>query len=281
MSRPIALPSASASTLVEPQSTQTMSRAPALASDADRLGVRPVALEQPVGDVDHRVAPDRPQVAGEQRRRGRAVDVVVAEDRHRLAVDHGVGDPRRRNVHRGQHRGVGQEPLQRRIEEVRDVVRRDAAPGEHPRHDIGQRVALGDGQRVPRLMFVEPRHPAPPGQRPLDAEEGAVGGIGTGKGHEHRGRGRSDLRQAGVYRGATTAPGARTPQRIREERPTTADREAGIGTVPTRHRGVQRLAGDDRQSARRGVSTLTRIQGRGRTTPACHPRESGDPVTAA
>ena len=80
--------------------------------------------------------------------------------------------------------GSGSSRFKRRVEEVGRLVRGDAAAGEHPRDDVGQRVALGDGHRVPRLALVEPRHPAPPGQRPLDAEKGALTG-GAGKGHEH------------------------------------------------------------------------------------------------
>ena len=58
----------------------------ALGERADRLDVRPVAFENPVGNMDDRVEPAVAQIAREQRRRGRAVDVVVAEDRDALAA---------------------------------------------------------------------------------------------------------------------------------------------------------------------------------------------------
>ena len=44
-----------------------------------------IALEQAVGNMDQRIEPAMAQMPGEQRRRGRAVDVVVAEDRDLLA----------------------------------------------------------------------------------------------------------------------------------------------------------------------------------------------------
>ena len=48
--------------------------------------VGPVALEDAVGNVDQRIKPAMAQMPGQQRRRGRAVDIVVAEDRDLLAV---------------------------------------------------------------------------------------------------------------------------------------------------------------------------------------------------
>ena len=47
----------------------------------DRLGIRPVALEDAVGNIDARRSAERGEHAVQERRRGRAVDVVVAEDR--------------------------------------------------------------------------------------------------------------------------------------------------------------------------------------------------------
>ena len=63
-----------------------------LGERADRFGVRAVALEQPVGDMDHRRQAAMAQEAREQCRRCRAIDVVVAEDRDRLAVLDRVGE---------------------------------------------------------------------------------------------------------------------------------------------------------------------------------------------
>ena len=54
-----------------------------LGERADRLGVRAVAFEQAVRNVDQRLDAGMAQELRQHRRRGRAVDVVVAEDRDR------------------------------------------------------------------------------------------------------------------------------------------------------------------------------------------------------
>ena len=73
-------------------------RRAALGERADRLDVRAVALEHAVGNVDHRIEAAVAQKARQQRGRGRAVDVVVAEDRDALAAHDRVGDARRRRL---------------------------------------------------------------------------------------------------------------------------------------------------------------------------------------
>ena len=84
--------SASGSRLVVPQSTVTSSVAPLAASTAHRLDIGAVAFEDAVGDVDQRIEPAMAQVPGQQRRRGGAVDVVIAEDRDLLAARRRVRD---------------------------------------------------------------------------------------------------------------------------------------------------------------------------------------------
>ena len=58
----------------------------ALAEPAHRRHVRPVALVDPVGDVERRAEAHPPQPDQDQRRRGAAVDVVVGEDGDPLAA---------------------------------------------------------------------------------------------------------------------------------------------------------------------------------------------------
>ena len=65
---------------------------------ANRFDVGAVAFKDAVGNVDQRIEPAMAQMPGEQRRRGRAVDVVVAEDRDLLALRGGIGDPLRRRL---------------------------------------------------------------------------------------------------------------------------------------------------------------------------------------
>ena len=58
----------------------------ALGKGADRVDVRPVAFENPVGNMHDRIEPAVAQIAREQRRGGGAVDVVIAENRDALAA---------------------------------------------------------------------------------------------------------------------------------------------------------------------------------------------------
>ena len=51
-----------------------------------RLDVRPIAFEDAVGNVDQRIEAGVAQMPGEQRRRRRAIDIVVAEDRNAFAL---------------------------------------------------------------------------------------------------------------------------------------------------------------------------------------------------
>ena len=58
-----------------------------------RLARRAIALHQPVGDVDDRLGAEPAQQQHQQRRAGRAVDVIIAEDGDRLAALDRVGEP--------------------------------------------------------------------------------------------------------------------------------------------------------------------------------------------
>src|SRR3546814_3116856 len=58
---------------------------PGLADPDQRRARGAIAFHQPVGDIGADRHVERAQQPHEQRRGGRAVDVVIAEDRHRLA----------------------------------------------------------------------------------------------------------------------------------------------------------------------------------------------------
>ena len=126
---------------------------------AHRLGIGAVAFEDAVGDVDFGRHAEMREEALEQRRRGRAVDVVVAEDRHALAPHDRVGDARGGLDHVGQRGRVGQQVADRRIEEFRGVFGGDAARREHARDDLGHAMALRDGQRDRFLPDAQPVAP--------------------------------------------------------------------------------------------------------------------------
>ena len=132
----------------------------------ERLRVGAVALEQAIGHVDHGLALDRLQIAREQRHRGRAVDVVVAEQADRLAGDDRVGQPLDRAVEVVQMRRVGQRVAQPRRDEGRHAVEREAAAGQDPADHLGQLDALADRERQ-RGVVIAPA-PAAAADRALD-----------------------------------------------------------------------------------------------------------------
>ncbi len=112
-----------------------------------RIGIRPISLEDSVRNVDFRLDAVVAEETLHQRRRRRAVDVVVAEDRHPFAPLDGAGDPLRRLFHAGERSRVGQEVANGRIEEAEAGVGINAAPGEHPRDDVLQAMVLCDRKR--------------------------------------------------------------------------------------------------------------------------------------
>ena len=154
---------------------------------AHGLGVGAIALEQPVGNVDQRIEPAMAQMPGEQRRRGRAVDIVVAEDRDLLAPHGGVRDALRRRLHLRHREGIRHQLADGRIEEIGDRVDLDIAPGEHARQHLRQLMALRDRERPRRTARIEPVAPEFSGQRMLHAEKGGRrldGQCGCGKRHD-------------------------------------------------------------------------------------------------
>ena len=131
-----------------------------------RLRVGAVALGQSVGHVDPREALDRAQIAGEQRHRGGAVDVVVAQQPDWLAGDHGVGQALDRAVEIEQMGRVGQRVAQARRQERRHPVGDDAAAGQDPAEHLRQIDPLTDRERE-RGVVLAPA-PAAAADRALD-----------------------------------------------------------------------------------------------------------------
>ncbi len=135
-----------------------------------RRQVRAIALLHPVGDIDADRPAGRGEEAGEQRRGGGAVDVVIPEDGDRLPRLHRSREAVGRLVHVEEARGIGQQFAQGRAEEALRRLGRDAPSGEQAAHDLRQRQTLGDGE--PRPLLAAARPPAPSQQGALDAEEG-------------------------------------------------------------------------------------------------------------
>ena len=114
------------------------------------------------------------QKARQQCGRGRAVNVVVAEDSDRLAAHDRVGDAGGCLRHGGEHVRVGHRSLDRRVEEGLDRIDLDVAAGEDAREQLGKVVPLRDCERARRSALVEPAAPSASGRRAFDAEEDSV-----------------------------------------------------------------------------------------------------------
>ena len=138
---------------------------------AHRLDIGAVAFENAVGNVDQRIEPAMAQMPGQQRRRGRAVDVVIAEDRDLLAARRRVRNALGRGFHLRHGIGIGHQFADGRIEKVLDRVDLDIAPGQHPRQHFRQLIALRDRQRPRRAAGIEPVAPQFSGRRMRHAEK--------------------------------------------------------------------------------------------------------------
>src|ERR1700722_5736752 len=149
-------------------------RRAALSQRAHRLDIRAVAFEQPVGNVDDRLATALPQETRQHGSGCGAIHIVVAEDRNALAARHGVGDARGCFRHGGEHIRIGHRAFDGRIEKGGDRVGLDMAAGEDARQQFGDLMTLCDRQRPRRAALVEPVAPGAPGRRILDAEEEAI-----------------------------------------------------------------------------------------------------------
>ena len=119
----------------------------ALGETTDRLDVRPIAFEDAVGNMEQRVEAAAAQEAREQRRRGRTVDVVVAEDGDGFPTLHGIGDAHRRDRHVGEDIGVGHQALERRVEIEAHRIRLDLAAGDDAGEELRHPMALHDRKR--------------------------------------------------------------------------------------------------------------------------------------
>ncbi len=138
---------------------------------AHRFGVGPVSFEQSVGDVDQRLESAMTQELGQHRRRGRAVHVVVPEDRDRLAPLDRINDTSRGLGHVGQHVRIGHQPAHGRIEKLLHAIELDIAPRKNAREQFRHPVALRHRGGARLATRIKARAPDAPGHRALDTEE--------------------------------------------------------------------------------------------------------------
>ncbi len=186
VSRPSLRASSSGSWLVVPQSTVTRRLAPRAASEAIASEFGTIAFEQSVRDVDDRRQPAMPQIAPEHRRRGGAVDVVVAEDGNCFTACDCVRQPSRRYRHLRDRIGVRHQRTHRWIEEACNLVHFDPAPRKNTRQKLRNAVLLRDGQRPGRAALIEPVAPGTSACRILNAQKQAPWrGLGDARDHGH------------------------------------------------------------------------------------------------
>ncbi len=115
------------------------------------------------------MAADRREEAQQQGRRGRAVDIVIAEHDDRLAIPHRAQQPRHGAIHVAQVQRIGQLVAQPRRQKAGRIVDADAALRQQPPDDFRKTVPLGDRRRDTRIGLAHP--PATAAYRSLDPEK--------------------------------------------------------------------------------------------------------------
>ena len=143
----------------------------------DGLAARAITLGHAVGDVDARADAVRGQKALHERGRRGAIDVVVAEHGDGLVALDRIGEPRRALVHVAHGAGVGHQRLEGGVERDGHLVEPDAARGQHPAQQLGQAVALADGDGGLGGRGIQALAPGKAARGGRDAEEGAGDGV--------------------------------------------------------------------------------------------------------
>ncbi len=138
---------------------------------AHRFDIGPVALENPVGNMNQRIQPAVTQMPGQQGRRGGAVDIVVAEDRDLFASGGRIRDALGGGFHLRHGVGIGQQLADGGIEKVLDSVDPDIASRQYPRQHFRQLITLRNRQRPRRPPRIKPVAPQLSGRRMRDAQK--------------------------------------------------------------------------------------------------------------
>ncbi len=167
-SSPAASAAASGANAVMPQSTVTTTLCALVLEGDERRRVRPIALALPVRDIDDDARAGRLEEAAEQRRRCRAIDIVVAEHGDRLAPLERFDKARHGLVHVEEVRGIGQLVLEARLEEALGRVGTYAAARQKTADKLGTGNALRD--REPRALVARALAPQAPRERALDPQ---------------------------------------------------------------------------------------------------------------
>ena len=128
-----------------------------------------IALALAVGNMDPGLDADSGEKPLQQSRGGGPVHVVIAENSQPFSRCDRLGKPGGGAVHVQERRWIRQEVAHSRVEKGGHAVRIDAPSGQHAPNDLGQAVALGDGQR--RAVLGQPRPPSLARKGTFDAED--------------------------------------------------------------------------------------------------------------
>ena len=152
-----------------------------------RFDVRPIALENPVGNMNQRIEPAVAQMPGQQRRGRSAINIVIAEDRDLFASHGRIRDAFGGGLHLRHGVGIWHQLADGRIEKILDRVDIDVAPRKQTRQHFRQLIALRNRQRPRSPARIQPVTPQLSGQGMRDAEKGRRrldGQCGCGKRHD-------------------------------------------------------------------------------------------------
>src|SRR5690242_10059293 len=98
----------------------------------NRIDVWPIAFKDAIRDVDDRVYAAKTQIAGQQSRGGRTVDVIVAKNGYVFTANHRIGNARGRDLHARNDMWIGQKAPDGGVEKFLDFINLDISPGQNP-----------------------------------------------------------------------------------------------------------------------------------------------------
>ena len=109
--------------------------------------------------------------APEQRCRGCAVDVIIAEDRDLFPAHDRIGKSGSGHLHVAKDMRIRHQRSHCRIEKACDLVLLHSPAGKDPRQQLGHALALRHGKRAHRAAFVEPVAPGAAAHGMLNTEK--------------------------------------------------------------------------------------------------------------
>ncbi len=136
-----------------------------------RLARRAISFKQPVRDVIARRMAQHSQQPDQQRRAGRAVNIVVTVNSQALTSQDRLRQSLSRHVHVAEGGRVRQERPQRGIAVPLHVIMRDAAR----QQQLGDQIVIERGRAARKVHVAAAPAPGPARQRALNAKDGGWG----------------------------------------------------------------------------------------------------------